>query len=213
MVNRWTKTPAEKLGDLPELNEQEIALKEAENGLLQFDLMHRLIEQAIENGQQPLTPDVIKEFQRLAVVGLEVEAGQFRQGPIGIDGSEHVPPPFEQVPGLLDEMCAYVSAHWRDREPLHLAAYVMWRLNWIHPFSNGNGRTSRVASYLVLCAVLGMDLPGDEAVPDIIDADKARYYFALDEADAAWLDGRLDVSEMEAVIDAALVRQLAQVVS
>ncbi|MBL8221394.1 MAG: Fic family protein, partial [Bryobacterales bacterium] len=31
---------------------------------------------------------------------------------------------------------------------------VMWRLNWIHPFFGGNGRTARSASYLVLCASL-----------------------------------------------------------
>ena len=28
--------------------------------------------------------------------------------------------------------------NWDDSTPVHLASYVMWRLNWIHPFTDGN---------------------------------------------------------------------------
>jgi Fic family protein len=44
--------------------------------------------------------------------------------------------------------------------PIHLAAYLMWRLNWIHPFADGNGRTSRIISYVVLSIRAGAILPG-----------------------------------------------------
>ena len=88
----------------------------------------------------------------------------------------------------------------------------MWRLNWIHPFTNGNGRTSRVASYLVLCAAVGSNLPGERTVPEIIDDDKADYYLALDAADASWKAGTLDVSAMEDVIEKALTMQLESAV-
>ncbi len=207
MVDRRTR-PTD-LGQLQTLNEREIADREAENGLLQFDQMLRLIDQAIASGQPPLTPAVILEFQRLAVEGLEPVAGQFRTSSISIDGTNHIPPPWAEVGDLVDEMCEYVSLHWDETAAIHLSAYVMWRLNWIHPFTNGNGRTSRVASYLVLCAALGMNLPGDHAVPEIIDEDKQDYYDALDQADAKWLDQVLDVTAMERVIEAALTVQLA----
>jgi Fic family protein len=36
------------------------------------------------------------------------------------------------------------SAIWR-------AAYALCRLNWIHPFAGGNGRTARAFSYLIIC--------------------------------------------------------------
>jgi hypothetical protein len=35
-----------------------------------------------------------------------------------------------------------------DATAIHLAAYLMWRLNWIHPFADGNGRTARMTSYV-----------------------------------------------------------------
>ena len=110
----------------------------------------------------------------------------------------------------MGEMCDYLTSEWVAGDPLHLAAYVMWRLNWIHPFTNGNGRTSRVASYLILCAKFQQNLPGDRTIPDIIDGDKGRYYAALDDADDSLLGGKMNVSSMEAVVRDALQIQLTE---
>lgn len=94
---------------------------------------------------------------------------------------------------------------------MHLCAYVMWRLNWIHPFDDGNGRTSRSASYLVLCAKLGYLLPGRKTVPELIAADKTPYYSSLDDADAAWKTGVVDVGSMERLLGQLLAEQLVGV--
>lgn len=67
-----------------------------------------------------------------------------------IKGSQHVPPDAWQVPQLVEELCDYVNDNWDAATALHLAAYVMWRLNWVHPLADGNGRTARAISYLVL---------------------------------------------------------------
>jgi len=84
----------------------------------------------------------------------------------------------------------------------------MWRLNWIHPFADGNGRTSRAVSYLGLSCGLNLELTGTITVPDLIVRDKIPYYDALDAADAAWKAGRLDVSDMETLIQRLLAEQL-----
>jgi Fic family protein len=84
---------------------------------------------------------------------------------------------------MVEDLCDYVNGQWTTRTALHLAAYVMWRLNWIHPFTDGNGRTSRAASYLVLCLRLGYLLPGRRTIPDQIAEDRTRYYKALE----AWI--------------------------
>lgn len=88
----------------------------------------------------------------------------------------------------------------------------MWRVNWIHPFAGGNGRTSRAVSYLVLCSKLGFRLPGTNTIPEQIVANRQPYYSALDAADAAWADGRIDVSEMEQLLAEMLSNQLASVI-
>jgi Fic family protein len=96
----------------------------------------------------------------------------------------------------------------------HLAAYVMWRHNWIHPFPGGNGRVSRAASYLVLCERLGYYLPGEPTVPQQIadnPRSRDRYYHALQAADASHRKERLDVSIMEELVSDGLAAQLLSV--
>jgi Fic family protein len=128
---------------------------------------------------------------------------------LDLDGAE--PPGRLQVPEEIDLMCEYVQSFWNERSPLALASYVMWRLNWIHPFVDGNGRTSRAASYLVLCAKLGYRLPGAKTIPERIAENKRPYYQALDSADKAWQEGRVGVTEMERLLEDHLSAQLADV--
>jgi Fic family protein len=95
---------------------------------------------------------------------------------------------------------------------LHLAAYVMWRINWIHPFDDGNGRTARAASYLVLCVKLGYRLPGKRSLLDLIVDNKQPYYAALEAADAARADNnRIDVSALEGLLERLLAAHLVGV--
>jgi Fic family protein len=111
---------------------------------------------------------------------------------------------------MVEEMCDYVNENW-DRSPIHLSSYVMWRINWIHPFMGGNGRTARAVSYLVLCCRLGFRLPGRVSIPDQIVDHRQPYYQALDEADAAWQNGTLDVAAMENLLDRLLAKQLVEI--
>ncbi len=87
----------------------------------------------------------------------------------------------------------------------------MWKLNWIHPFTNGNGRTSRAASYLVLCLRTGYLLPGKRTIPDQIAEHRKPYYEALEKADEHWRAGKVDLCDMEELLSTLLARQLLDV--
>jgi Fic family protein len=90
-----------------------------------------------------------------------------------------------------------------------LGAYIMWRLNWIHPFADGNGRTSRILSYVVLSIRAGALLPGTPTIPDQIVENRNPYFDALDAADSEWKEGHIDLTKMEEFLAALLARQLA----
>lgn len=111
----------------------------------------------------------------------------------------------------IEEMCDYVNDKWDKKSPLHLASYVMWRLNWIHPFTDGNGRTSRALSYLVLCLKLGYLLPGKRTIPDQISENKTPYYKALEAADEAFAANRIDLSMLKHLIGSMLAEQLVAI--
>jgi Fic family protein len=104
------------------------------------------------------------------------------------------------------------AENFSEKSAIHLAAYVMWRVNWVHPFDDGNGRTARAASYLVLCVKLGYRLPGKKSLIDLIVGSKPPYWAALEAADAAWADNnRIDVGELERLLENLLGAQLVSV--
>jgi Fic family protein len=151
-IDRQSKAESAKLIADP----RERAAREARNGLVQFDLVDKLIE-AHRHPDRPfrLRPSLILALHRAALDGISSYAGNYRPAGVGIQGSGHEPPGAHLVPELIEEMCDYVNDNL-DKPAIHLSAYVLWRLNWIHPFDDGNGRTARALSYLF--SVLGLDI-------------------------------------------------------
>jgi hypothetical protein len=182
---------------------------EAANGLRQFDYGIGVVQSAIERKVFKLRPSLILALQREALRGISAYAGNFRPAGVTIEGSKHTPVSAHLVPELVEDMCDYVNDCWSSATAVHLAAYLMWRLNWIHPFSDGNGRTSRMVSYLVLCIKLESVLPGHPTIPEQIVGNRDPYFAALDAADAALRDHDVvDVSAMEALLSGMLAEQL-----
>ena len=74
---------------------------------------------------------------------------------------------------------------WETAPPLYLAALALWRINNVHPFVNGNGRTARAVCYFILCVKVGGQLPGQPILPELLGGpERDRYVAALREADS-----------------------------
>jgi Fic family protein len=189
------------------------ARQEAENGLRQYDEVFERINYSLQP-ERPfkLRLSAILSLHRRALEGISSFAGLPRPGGIEIKGSKHQPPGAHLVPELLEQMCDYINENWTKLSPLHLAAYALWRMNWIHPFVDGNGRTSRAVSYLVLCVRLGYVLPGTTTIPEQISKNKEPYYKALEAADIANAAGKVDLAEMEKLLESLLAAQLVSVI-
>jgi len=191
----------------------EKARREAENGLRQFRAAMDVVRTHVHDPERPfsLRQSLLFEQNKICLDGLHLLAGTYRNVPTEIKGSKHVPPEPFLVPDKVQEMCEYVNVNWHSKSAIHLSAYILWRLNWIHPFADGNGRTSRMVSYIVLCVKLNSILPGTNTVPDQIARNKGPYYDVLEAADAASDDASetLDVSNLEELLESRLARQLA----
>ena len=111
----------------------------------------------------------------------------------------------------MDRFFSVVHENWEILDhPTMLPAYALWRLNWIHPFVEGNGRTARAACYYLLCLKQGRLLPGKKIVPERIREDRKPYYDALRAADIAWEQGQFDVSQLASYLSGLLKQQLSE---
>jgi Fic family protein len=190
---------------------QEIALREAENGIRQFDLALDIIRSFVKDRERPfrLRSSIILRLHQAALDGLHRLAGTWRNTSVKIEGSKHQPPEAPFVSEEIEQLCDYVNDHWPTGSAVHLAAYVLWKLNWIHPFADGNGRTARAVMYVVLSVKLDSLLPGAPTIPEQIAGNKNPYYEALEAADQRLtVDGKVDVSQLEKMLDAMLSTQL-----
>lgn len=188
----------------------EIARREAENGLRQFSLALEIVRQHVKDSERPfrLRSSLILRLHKAALDGLHPLAGTWRNTPVKIGGSGHQPPDEAFVSEEVELMCEYVNEHWTEANAVYLCAYVLWKLNWIHPFSDGNGRTARAVAYVVLSTKLDSLLPGAPTIPEQIASDKNPYYAALESADRNLKGGKIDVSDLEKMLERMLAAQL-----
>lgn len=99
-------------------------------------------------------PAAIDDFltaHRLLMEGLVDRPGHFRSGGVGIaqgDKVVHVAPPANLVPGLVGDLFSWLKS--TDAHPLIASCVVHYELEFIHPFSDGNGRIGRLWQTLTL---------------------------------------------------------------
>ncbi|MDA7423797.1 Fic family protein [Thalassococcus lentus] len=189
----------------------DLAQREAENAVLQYDWAMEEVARWLKDDNSKFRVSMLLTLHRKAMDGIDPYAGNFRPAGVAIKGSKHEPVSGEDVARYVEEMLDYISVNWQKSTAVHLSSYAMWRLNWIHPFSDGNGRTSRMLSYMVLCARLEQVLPGTRTIPEQISENKDPYYRALEKADHAFKSGSVDVSEMERLMENYLANQLVEI--
>lgn len=119
----------------------------------------------------------IKEIHALVLHGIDRDnAGRYRSVPVMISGSTHLPPqPYLIGPGMEAFMRTFADMERQGEHPVVIAAYLHDELVRIHPFIDGNGRTSRLLMnlYLLRHGYVLVSLKGD-------DDSKLRYYRALE---------------------------------
>lgn len=78
------------------------------------------------------------------------EAGKYRNVQVMIKGSAHMPPQPYMVAKEMEEYFIWFDENKNKLHPVILAAEMHERLVTIHPFIDGNGRTSRLIMNLIL---------------------------------------------------------------
>ena len=144
---------------------------EAVNLSAAFHYLKELVKQP-----EPITGRLVRELHQMILSRIADEwAGAYRTVPVRIAGASHQPPHFLEVPRLMDEWEQHLASVPADIHPVLLAADAHAQLVGIHPFADGNGRTSRLVMNLILmrAGYPAIVIPSDSA-------SRLAYYDALD---------------------------------
>lgn len=176
---------------------------EISNGNRHYDFLLSIVVACLAMGRPFLSQQIIKALNFHAIACLHIRAGEYR--PCDVTAGQHQPPSFYRVPALMDDFVNVVNRGWEQADPVALATFVLWRLNNIHPFINGNGRTARASCYYVLCVKAGGLLPGTTILPELIRQNHQEYVAALQEGhDSAGAN----LARLHALVSRLLAEQL-----
>ncbi len=154
----------------------------------QYAFLESLVNAALDIERPMISATTIKALNYHAIACLHISAGEYRPCPLKVNGYD--PPEHYLVPELMNSFVNQVNRYWNDCDVYTLAAYCLWRLNYIHPFVNGNGRTARVRCHFVVCLKLGVWLLGRPILPELIVKERDRYVQLLKMTDVAFAEQR-----------------------
>ena len=127
------------------------------------------------NNDRPITEWNIRNIHQIVLKNIDDEnAGRYRRENVIIKGAIHIPPDYLIVPELMEKLILNYES-WNNFHPIIKASLLHGELVKIHPFVDGNGRTSRL--------IMNLDLMNHGYNPVIIKKeDRLEYYNALDKA-------------------------------
>lgn len=104
-------------------------------------------------GMNPYSLADLKKAQGVLTGLIQKDAGYFRSGGEGVFSGNKcvfVAPPASRVPALMKDLFCWMRANKGKVHPLILSAVFHYEFVFIHPFSDGNGRTARLWHTLLL---------------------------------------------------------------
>lgn len=152
--------------------------------LLNYRGAFDLVTEYLDSGD-PITEGLIREIHKRLVKGVRGDTaspGEYRKGQNYVVNSKtgkviYTPPPAAEVPGMMVALVAWLKSE-HGINPVLEAGIAQFQLVHIHPFNDGNGRTSRLLSTLCLYRK-GYDFKRLFTISEYYDRNRTPFYQAL----------------------------------
>ncbi|MCP3888123.1 MAG: Fic family protein, partial [Desulfobulbaceae bacterium] len=147
---------------------------EAQDHHSALQYLYELVEIDTHN---TISEQLIRSFHQLTTLATDKEwAGVYRNANVIITGTSHQPPDALEVPHKMQELIIWLRESQAKIHIVELAALLHHRIVHIHPFFDGNGRTSRLLMNVLL---MQQGFP----LTIILKNDRKKYYRVLAQAD------------------------------
>ena len=152
--------------------------------LLNYRKAFDFVSEYLKSGD-PITEGMVREIHKRLVEGVRGGAaapGEYRRIQNYVVNSVtgetiYTPPPAHDVPIMMAELVNYLSSE-TETHPVLVSGISQFQLVHIHPFLDGNGRTSRLFSTLYLYRA-GYDFKRLFSISEYHDRDRATFYRAI----------------------------------
>lgn len=152
--------------------------------LLNYRSAFDLVTEYLDSGEA-ITEALVREIHKRLVKGVRGDKalpGQYRKGQNYVVNSKtgkviYTPPPAVEVPGLMADLVAWLRTD-HGINPVLESGIAQFQLVHVHPFNDGNGRTSRLLSTLCLYRK-GYDFKRLFTISEYYDRDRTAFYKAI----------------------------------
>ncbi len=138
-------------------------IRDSEKEILNYNQALQDLNKQLEEGTIKLSLYLILKIQRQVIEGLlpEFEVGRLRKKPVVVNDPRtgqpvYLPPEASDVKPLMKDLVQFTTDNREKIDPLILAGIFHKQMVIIHPFMDGNGRTTRLA-IKVLLAEMGLN--------------------------------------------------------
>lgn len=134
----------------------------------------------LEHLEEEISEETLVEIAKIVTRGAsDVRVAGYRAGPVYVTGREGVvytPPAAEQVPEMMGRLIRFIRES--ELHPLLKACAAHFYFVYVHPFPDGNGRTARALSYMLLLKA-GYDFFRYFSISGLVAEERGRYYRAM----------------------------------
>ena len=138
-------------------------IRDSEKEVLNYNQALQNLNEKLGKAQVKLSLDLILRIQKQVTVGLlpKFESGKLREKPVVVNNPQtrkviYLPPDAKDIKTLLENLIEFVNGNQDKIDSLILAGIFHKQMVIIHPFMDGNGRTARLATK-VLLAEMGLN--------------------------------------------------------
>lgn len=169
------------------LKTQKEAIRDTEREVLNYNKALQALYGEVRSGKFKLTVKTIESIQGQVVAGLmdnPAHCGALREAPVIIrnprkaDEIVFIPPDSKDVRGLLADLLKFIQDNIGKIDPIILAGIFHRQCVIIHPFIDGNGRTTRLLTTAIL-GKAGLDLFGIFSFENYYNRNITRYFKAV----------------------------------
>lgn len=148
----------------------------------------------------PFSQKDLLKYHKILMTSLVSDAGSYRKGQVGVFDDEKaifMAPPADRVPALINELYDYLN-HF-DENILIKSCVFHYEFEFIHPFSDGNGRMGRLFQTCLLAKEeeLFYYLP----IESIIKKKQQNYYDAISKSNQEGVSTKFIEFMLDAIIE------------